>query len=176
MRYSYITPRKKSLLTQEAILILTFFSIAFILLLSTYFFLLFKEYRFQTELQNIYDKKARLQTSITNMKTSIKSMEEEAALANRIFTTNSVLKDSIANLFDLVPDNITLSKAEILKNGLILYGITPNRDVYTYMLEAPLHSIFAKTHTSFYQLPNGWLKFVSTNYLDTEFEDFIDED
>ena len=176
MRYSYITPRKKSLLTKEAILILTFFSISFFLLFSTYGFLLFKEYRFQKELQNIYDKKAELQTSISKMKDSIAFMQKESALANKVYTTNSVLKDSIANLFDLVPDRITLSKAEILKNGLILYGITPNRDVYAYMLEAPLHSIFAKTHTSFYQLPNGWLKFVSTNYLDNEFEDFINED
>lgn len=175
MRYSYIKPRKKSPLTKEALLILTFFSISFFLLFSTYGFLLFKEYRFKKELQAVYDKKAELKASITKMKDSIAFMEKEEALANRVYTTNSVLKDSIANLFDLVPDRITLSKAEILKNGLILYGITPNKDVYAYMLEAPLRSIFAKTHTSFYQLPNGWLKFVSTNYLDNEFEDFINE-
>ena len=176
MRYSYIAPRKKSPLTKEAVLVLTFFSIAFFMLFVTYGFLRFKEYRFEKELQSVYDKKAELQTSISKMKNSIAFMEKEAALANKIYTTNSVLKDSIANLFDLVPDSITLSKAKILKNGLILYGITPNKNVYAYMLEAPLRSIFAKTHTSFYQLPNGWLRFVSTNYLDNEFEDFIHED
>ena len=176
MRYSYIEPRKKSPLTKEAILILTFFGISFFLLFSTYGFLLFKEYRFKEDLQAVYDKKAELKSSIHKMKNSIAFIEKEAALANQIHTTNSVLKDSISNLFDLVPDRITLSKAEILKNGLILYGITPNKDVYAYMLEAPLRSIFAKTHTSFYQLPNGWLKFVSTNYLDNEFEDFVNED
>ena len=175
MRYSYIRPRKKSLLTKEAVLVTTFFSIAFSLLFVTYGFLKFKEYLFKREIQNIYDKKAELKASISKMKSSIAFMEQEASLANRVYTTNSVLKDSIANLFDLVPDSITLSKAKILKNGLILYGITPNKDVYAYMLEAPLRSIFAKTHTSFYQLPNGWLRFVSTNYLDNEFEDFINE-
>ncbi len=176
MRYSYIRPRKKSPLTKEAILILTFFGISFFLLFSTYGFLLFKEYRFKKELQAVYDKKAELKASIHTMKNAISFIEKESALANKVHTTNSVLKDSISNLFDLVPDRITLSKAEILKNGLILYGITPNKDTYAYMLEAPLRSIFAKTHTSFYQLPNGWLKFVSTNYLDNEFEDFVNED
>lgn len=176
MRYSYIKPRKKSILTKEALLIITFFSIAFFMLFGTYAFLLFKEYHFKKELQKIYDKKSELQVSISKMKNSIAFIEKESSLANRVYTTNSILKESIANLFDLVPDRITLSKAEILKNGLILYGITPNKDVYAYMLEAPLRSIFAKTHTSFYQLPNGWLRFVSTNYLDTEFEDFINED
>ncbi|SFV52486.1 Putative membrane protein [hydrothermal vent metagenome] len=175
MSYSYIKPQKKSPLTKEAILILTFFSIALFLLISTFGFLKFKEYHFKQELQTIYEKKNQLKTSIAKMQKSIAFINKESALANNIYTTNSVLKESIANLFDLVPDSITLSKAQILKNGLILYGVTPNRDIYTYMLEAPLRSIFTKTHTSFYQLPNGWLRFVSTNYLDAEFQDLLNE-
>ena len=176
MSYSYTKPRKKSILTNEALLILTFFGISFFMLFSTYAFLSFKGYRFEKELQSIQTKQQQLQTSIEDMKRKIAFMETESNLANKIYTTNSVLKESISNLFDLVPQSITLSKAEILKNGLILYGITPNKDVYTYMLEAPLRSIFAKTHTSFYQLDNGWLHFVSTNYLENEFGDFANED
>ncbi len=176
MSYSYIKPRKKSPLTKEVVLVLTFFGFSFFMLFSTYGFLAYKEYYFQKSMQEINDKKAKLQSSIVTMKDAIEFIEKEANLANRVYTTNSVLKDSIANLFDLVPDRITLSKAKIMKNGLILYGITPSKDIYEYMLEAPLRSIFAKTHTSFYQLPNGWLQFVSTNYLDNEFEDFINED
>ncbi len=175
MKYSYIEPRKKSPLTPEAILVLTFFGIAFFLIFSTYGFLLFKEYRTADEIRTIYAKKSELKNSINEMKAAIAFIEKEANLANKIYTTNSVLKDSIANLFDLVPDRITLSKAVILKNGLILYGITPNKEIYSYMLEAPLRSIFSKTHTSFYQLDNGWLRFVSTNYLESDFEDFIHE-
>ena len=176
MKYSYIKPQKKSPLTKEAVLVLTFFSIAFFMLFGTYGFLRFKEYHFEKDLRFISDKKSELKTSIFKMKDSMAFIEKEATLANKVYTTNNILKDSIANLFDLVPDSITLSKAKILKNGLILYGITPNKNIYAYMLEAPLRSIFTKTHTSFYQLPNGWLKFVSTNYLDNEFEDFINED
>ena len=175
MKYSYTEPRKKSPLTPEAILVVTFFGIAFFLLFATYGFLLFKEYRTTNEIRLIYDKKAKLKNDIDEMQSSITFMEKEANLANKIYTTNSVLKDSIANLFDLVPDRITLSKAIILKNGLILYGVTPNKEIYSYMLEAPLRSIFSKTHTSFYQLENGWLHFVSTNYLDSDSEDFIHE-
>jgi hypothetical protein len=81
-----------------------------------------------------------------------------------------VLKDSIANLFDLVPERITLSKAKLLKNGLVLQGITPTKDVYNFMLQAPLRSIFQKTYSSFYPASNGWLYFVSKNYMDEENE------
>ncbi len=175
MRYSYIKPRKKTPLTNDAVLVLTFFSIALSLLFLTYGFFLFKEYRFAKDIQTIYDEKAKLETSISKMKTTIAFIEQESNLANKVYTTNTVLKESIGNLFDLVPDRITLSKAKILKNGLVLYGITPNKEIYSYMLEAPLRSIFPKTHTSFYTLDNGWLQFVSTNYLENSFEDFVNE-
>ncbi len=176
MKYSYIQPQKKSPLTKEVILVLTFFGVSLFMLFSVYGFLWYKNHTFTKEMAAIDKKRTELKSEIAKMKDRIAFIEEEANIANKIHTTNTVLKDSIANLFDLVPDRITLSKAQILKNGLILYGITPSKDVYEYMLEAPLRSIFAKNYTSFYQLENGWLHFVSTNYLDNEFEDMIHED
>ena len=82
--------------------------------------------------------------------------------------------DGYYNLFDLVPNRITLSEAKIMENALILYGITPNKDVYNFMLQAPLRSIFHRTYSSFYPAENGWLRFVSTNYIDKE--ELIDEE
>ena len=174
--YSYIKPRKKTPLTPEVALILTFFGAAFLMLFGTYGFLFYKNYAYKKELQSIRQQKESLQISIKEMQKRIAFIEQEANLANTIYTTNSVLKESIENLFDLVPDPIVLSKAQILKNGLILYGITPNKEIYDYMLQAPLRSIFAKTHTSFFQLENGWLHFVSTNYLENRFEDLLNEE
>ena len=107
------------------------------------------------------------------MKKQIAFIEKQKALSEKVYTKNLLLKDSISNLFDLVPERITLSKAELLHNGLILYGITPNRDVYNFMLQAPLRSIFHKTYSSFYPVKNGWLRFVSTNYIESE--EFLDE-
>ena len=173
--YSYIEPKKKTPFTKEVMLVMTFFIVSFSMLFLTYGFLLYKDYRFKKDITQTQNKKEELKISIANMKDSIAFIETQSNLANKIYTTNGVLKESISNLFDLVPDRITLSKAQILKNGLILYGITPSKDVYEYMLEAPLKSIFSKTHTSYYQLNNGWLSFVSTNYLENQFEDFINE-
>ena len=71
-------------------------------------------------------------------------------------------------MFDLVPQRITLSEAKLLENGLVLYGITPNKDIYNFMLQAPLRSIFHRTYSSFYPAENGWSRFMSTNYIDKE--------
>ncbi|WP_373034975.1 hypothetical protein [Sulfurimonas sp.] len=168
MKYSYISPRKKNVISSELQLLFSFFGITLFMLFLTYFFLVFKDYRFEQNTQEIIQKRAEVESNIVNMKKQITFIEKEVLLCERINTKNTVLKDSIANLFDLVPQRITLSEASLLKNGLILHGITPNKDVYNFMLQAPLRSIFNRTYSSFYPAPNGWLKFVSTNYIDED--------
>jgi hypothetical protein len=165
MKYSYIKPRKKSVFTPEFKLLFTFFSITIFMLMSTYLFLLFKDYRFDANKREILQKRSDLNVSIVQMKEQIRFIEVQKLLAEKVYTQNSVLKESIMNLFDLVPERITLSKASLLENGLILYGVTPNKDVYNFMLQAPLRSIFHKTYSSFYPAENGWFRFVSTNYI-----------
>lgn len=168
MKYSYITPRKKTIFTQEVQLLVTFFMLTLLMLFATYGFLLYKNYSFTQEKSAKMQKRATLEVSLNKMQSEIQYIKKQKALSERVYTKNSVLKDSIANLFDLVPSRITLSEAKLLENGLILYGITPNKDIYNFMLQAPLRSIFNQTYSSFYPAQNGWLRFVSTNYMSKE--------
>lgn len=171
MKYSYINPRVKTALTKDMQLLFTFFSVTISMLILTYGFLLFRDYRFQVNKDEIVQKKLNIQVNINKMNNQIVLLEKQHLVSQRVFTKNSVLKDSIKNLFDLVPSRITLSEAKILKDGLILYGITPNKDIYNFMLQAPLRSIFHRSYSSFYPAENGWLRFVSTNYIDEEKKD-----
>ena len=168
MKYSYISPRKKSIFTPEMQLLAVFFGITIIMLFFTYFFLVFKDYRFAEEKRTIIEQRKMAHAEIIRMEDRITFIEKERGLAENVFTKNTVLKDSMSNMFDLVPHRITLSEANLLENGLILYGITPNKDVYNFMLQAPLRSIFHRTYSSFYPDENGWIRFVSTNYIDKE--------
>ena len=170
MEYSYISPRKKTIFSQEIQLLLSFFTITILMLLFTYTFLLYKNYTFVKDKSTTLRELVSLEKSLNSMKESISFIERQKRLSEKVYTQNSVLKDSITNLFDLVPLRITLSEASLLQNGLILYGITPNKDVYNFMLQAPLRSIFHRTYSSFYPAKNGWLRFVSTNYIDDEEE------
>lgn len=168
MRLSYIEPRKKSAISHEVILMLTFFSITILMLALTYMFLVYKNLSFTNAIAATIDKRSQLEKNVADMKSQIAFIQKQKQFAQGILTHNSVLKDSITNLFDLIPERITLSEAKLLHNGLILYGITPNKDVYNFMLHAPLRSIFNRTYSSFYPAGNGWLRFVSTNYSDEE--------
>src|SRR3990167_2063565 len=168
MKYSYIKPRSKTIFTKDVLLLLAFFSVTMVMLFGTYAFLLFRDYRFTQDMLDINEQKSELRASILKMSNEIATIEKQVLLSEKVFTKNSVLKESISNLFDLVPSRITLSEAKIMENGLVLYGITPNKDVYNFMLQAPLRSIFHRTYSSFYPDKNGWLRFVSTNYIDEE--------
>ena len=175
MKYSYIEPRKKSAFTQEIQLLVSFFSMTIVMLFLTYAFLLYKNYAFVQDKNRMLTEKIELENSIESMENSILFIKNQKVLNEKVQTENIVLKESIKNLFDLVPLRITLSQAKLLKNGLILYGITPNKDVYNFMLQAPLRAIFHETYSSFYPEENGWLRFVSTNYVSSD-EDFLSED
>ncbi len=168
MRRSFITPRRKSVITAQLRLVLFFFGITLLMLMATYSFLSYKTYHFS-------QKTAQAKATISDMNEALIRFEKEIAFIDReftqaehIYTSNTVLKESIKNLFDLVPNRITLAQAKLNRNSLILYGITPNKDVYEFMLHAPLRSIFHRTYSSFYPLDNGWYRFVSTNYLDEQ--------
>jgi hypothetical protein len=168
MKFSFISPRKKSVISPELRLLFVFFGITIFMLFMTYSFLLVKDYMFTQDKEYALQQIIELDENQNILEGRIRFIKEERLLGERISTQNIVLKDSIINLFDLIPSRITLSEAKLLKNGLILYGITPNEDVYNFMLQAPLRSIFTNTYSSFYPAQNGWLRFVSTNYINED--------
>lgn len=107
-----------------------------------------------------YDDYTRKITIIKDYNAALKLEQEEIS---EVFATNSALKRSIRNIFDIVPDTITLGRVELTSQSLVIQGLAPSRETYLLLMEAPLKSIFASTQTNFFQLPNGWLNFTSVN-------------
>jgi len=170
MKHSFITPQPKPLISTELRMVLFFFTVTIAMLIGAYLFLFYKTYDFMAERVTIAQKTEALEHATHKIEEQILYIDAEAKLAEEITTNNTVMKESIRNLFDLVPDSVTLTRAELDEKSLILYGMTPNKDTYEYMLHAPLRSIFHRTYTSFYPIENGWYRFVSSNYLDDENE------
>lgn len=168
MKYSFIRPRDKTLFSPELKLLFFFFTITVSMLFASYTYLKVKTLVNEGNTQSLYEKGETLKQNIISMNNEILFIEIEKQHSEGIYTSNTVLKESIKNLFDLVPENITLSKADLKENELILYGVTPSKEVYEFLLLAPLRSIFHRSYTSYYAMPNGWYSFVSKNYLDRE--------
>ena len=168
MRYSFIKPRKKTIISPEFKLLFFFFSITIAMLFMSYSYLKVKTLMYENSIEERLAKGETLRSNIVSMHEEIAFIEIQRQHAEGIYTSNTVMKESIHNLFDLVPEKITLSQALLKENELELYGVTPSKEVYEFLLLAPLRSIFHRSYTSYYAMPNGWYSFVSKNYLDRE--------
>ena len=168
MKYSFIAPRSKRMVAGEFRQAFFFFSISILMVVAAYGFLAYKVYLFKEEHHAFAEGLVRLEVSKGEFEKNIALVELEIKKSELVVAQNTLIKESIHDLFDLIPDAITLTKAQLDQNSLILYGETPTKDIYEFMLQAPLRSIFHHTYTSFYPTQNGWYNFVSTNYLEEE--------
>lgn len=176
MKYSFISPRKKRVISGELRLAFFFFFVSVLMVAGTYAFLSYKTYEFAYQHEHLASTLKHLESETHRVGQEISKVESQVREHEAIETKNTLKKDRIRNLFDLVPDKITLSRAEIGETSLILEGITPSKDVYEYMLFAPLQSIFHRTYTSYHPAQNGWYRFTSSSYLDDEtFVEVINE-
>jgi hypothetical protein len=167
MYRSFIKPRPKRLFSWEIKVLLIFFTTILGLLIGTYSYLQLRIYLFVSDTQQAKEQVIRLNSERIKMQSQVDFIDKEAIKAHDIRTNNELLRESIKNLFDIVPDTITLTKALLGKDSLILYGRTPSKEAYQFMLLAPLRSIFDRSYTTYYQLENGWYNFESSNYIDS---------
>ena len=171
MRYSFVKSRKKYLFDSASKVWFSFMLVMCLFLGGFKFFLDIKINNLQNQTKNSYKIKKDINSKMNNINHQTKFILQQNQIANDVYSSNTLLAESIKNLFDLVPDQITLKKVEISKTELVIYGITPSKDVYNFLLESPLKSIFNQSEKMFYMLPNGWYRFVSVNKLEETMEE-----
>lgn len=167
MSYSFIKPRKKYLLEGDSKFWLLFIATSMFILFAFTIFLKIKISSLEEVASLAQKKEMEAKEAIISLNKKIEFIDIQKNKADGIYSSNLLLRDSIKNLFDLVPDQITLDKVEMTKKELIIQGSTPSKDVYNFLLLAQLKSIFTKNDTTFYMLPNGWFKFVSVNKIES---------
>ena len=166
LKFSYIQPRKKQLISAEVGLVLSFFGVLFLFVIGVYIYLSFQIDAFDKESIALKHQIEQNNFYADEVTKDIKILNLNLKLSKELDERNKFFKDSIKNILNLVPDKITLSKLELEENRLVVYGETPTKDLYNLLMLAPLRSIFDKSYTSFYLLENGWYRFVSYNSMD----------
>lgn len=167
---SFIAPRPKPFLSLFSKMWIVFIALMSLFMLMFNFYIVFEMRSFKQGIIDLTKEREMLEVKIDENDAMIGSILRQKALAEDIFSNNTLLKDSMNNLFDLVPDQITLKKVEMERNSLILYGISPTQDAFNFLLAAPLKSIFHTSQTTFYLTKAGWYNFVSINKIMSEDE------
>jgi hypothetical protein len=166
VKFSYIEAREKKLITPEVALVLSFFTVIFVFIFGVLLYLSFKIDAFEQRKKGFTHEREQVEHQIKLLDNEIAVLKNSILKAEKIDERNKFVATSIKNLFQIIPDKITLSKVNMKEKELILYGITPTKDIYNLRLLAPLKAIFDKSYTSFYLQENGWYKFVSYNSMD----------
>ena len=165
--YSFIKPQKKPIFSLFSKIWMLFISTVVLLFAAVNLFVELKSSSLRNETQISKQKQDQIKEQIKQTDELTALLKQRRDSANEILASNAVLKQSVRNLLDLVPSSITLNEIAMDKNSLVVKATTPSRDVYNMLLATPLKSIFNTSNTSFYQLDNGWLNFISTNKTDS---------
>jgi Tfp pilus assembly protein PilN len=161
MKTSFIAAREKQLITIEMRWLLGIFVALAVLMAGAYLFFSVKSSGYSQAIAEDRAQVPRLTASILTMEQEMNLIEQEMAESEKIFTGNMVLKEKIKNIFDLVPDGVTLSRVELTQNTLQLEGVADDKMLFAGKLETPLRSIFVTSTTTFEPLRDGTFGFVS---------------
>lgn len=166
MHYSFTQAQPKYLL-EPGTKIWLMFLIAALIILIAYSAFVHSRSSYMAEQNDYYtQKRTEVQGQIAQVNSQINTILEEKQFAEeQVYAPNSLLKDSIKNLFDLVPDQVTLTEVKMDKDTLIINGITPSKEVYNFLMAVPLKSIFNQSDVKFYLMPNSWYNFESVNTI-----------
>lgn len=165
MRLSFIAPRPKPFFSLFTKMWLVFIGLMSCFMIIFNFYIVIEMSSFKHGVVDLTKEREMLETKIDEDDEAIGLILRQKAISEEIFSNNTLLKESMKNLFDLVPDQITLNKVQMERNSLILYGVSPTQDTFNFLLAAPLKSIFHTSNTTFYLTKEGWYNFVSINKI-----------
>lgn len=168
MRYSFIAPQEKKIFEDNTKVWIGLFILSIMMLIFFNIFLSYKQSSMMLlKEENEVEEKAVI-AKITQDREMLATLNSDNSFGKKILTDNEVLKESLQNLFELIPDQITVNEIHMESDTLMIKGITPSKDIYEFLLAVPLKSIFTSSKATFYRLPNGWYNFVSVNRVDEE--------
>jgi len=162
---SFIEPRKKKLLDDMSSLWLMFISLMTVGLISFGVYINYKSSFYIKMLEDSSSVNSKLNTKVKSLKSDVQILNMKKELYNEVLSTNILIKESVKNLFDLVPDQITLTDVLMEKDALTLKGYTVSKDSYTLLLEPPLKSIFDESQVNFSTNSRGFFVFESKNKM-----------
>jgi len=163
MQYSFTKPTKKTFIQYDTRVWLTFIITMTTIILAFNFLLQVKlsQKKEHIKINKQVEKKAL--ANIESLKTKIAYMEKKSIIYNDIYISNNIFKESLKNLFDLIPEQIVLHSVILKDNDLYIKGRSPTKEIYNYLLDTPLKSIFNSSEVNFYLRRDGWYSFLSVN-------------
>lgn len=168
MRYSFTQPLPKSIISRLTKVWVFYIALSVGIVYLYGIYLNLQKYALRSNM-NLTEMSIDSSDSETAQVTRhIERLKYEANLYNLNKTYTDELRIALTKLFDLIPDQITITQITLEENRLVLKGITPSREIYSFLLASPLKSVFTTSSVNYFPLPNGWYNFTSISTLKSE--------
>lgn len=161
MNLSFIAPRPKYIFPKISKIWVLYIFLSMMIVFGFLALVKYQIFLSQQRIQDYRNKQVFYQSETIKTRAYQDRILYEIDLAKSRQLHNSIVKDALINLFNIIPDQITISDIEAGNNFLKLKGLTPSKEVFRFLLQDPLKAIFGKSTVSFYALSNGWYHFVS---------------
>lgn len=171
MTFSFISPNRKvffSAITQSwaACFIASTFVVVII-----WFLLDWQIERFLQHSKQIQQKITKEQSYQHDLNQRLSFLQSQIQKLQEAKQQNTSLTNAVQNLFDLIPEQITINSISLTDQSLIIKGITPSKELYTFLLDPSLKAVFSQSRVDFFVLPSGWYNFVSVNKITSNQKD-----
>ncbi|WP_187647314.1 hypothetical protein [Nitrosophilus labii] len=121
----------------------------------------YKNSLLQSQMIEMQNEKISLQKNIEDLTKKTTLLKSIVPIVQDIKSSNSLIKSNIKNIFELVPDEIVLKRAEFYKKSLVLEGFTPSKRDY-FKLDKSLKSFYQIRDVKFEKKNRKYL-FLSIN-------------
>ncbi len=163
MRFSYIEPRAKYLISKLSKIWIFYIFLSLLLVCGLVGFMRHAINNAQNDASSltIQEKLYRHETSRLQVKTdeTLKLIKE----AKKRLSYNDDIRDVLQGLLNIVPDSITINSIEIDQQSVVISGKAPSKEAFYFLLQNKLNPMFDYSDVEFFPLSDGWFNFVSSN-------------
>ncbi len=163
MRFSYIEPRAKYLISKLSKIWIFYIFLSLLLVGGLVGFMHHAINNTQNDASSltIQERLYRHEISRLQMKTdeTLQLIKE----AKKRLNYNDDVRDVLQGLLNIVPDSITINSIEIDQQSVVISGKAPSKEAFYFLLQNKLNPMFDYSSVEFFPLSDGWFNFVSSN-------------
>lgn len=168
MRLSFITPNRKFFLSAIVQSWIACFIASTLVIAIVWFLLGWQIERFLQSSNQIHQKIKQEETQQGRLNEELSFIELQLRRIQETQKENASLVNAVKNTFELFPEQITIRSISFTQETLIIEGITPTKELYTFLLDPSLKASFAESRVDFFILPSGWYNFYSVNRVTSQ--------
>lgn len=161
MRYSFTEALPKSVISKLAKIWIFYLVLSVIIIYAAGIYLTMQKNVVIINTRSIENAIENREKQIENIRSNYDRLNEEIDLNKLNTEYNNKVRNALSNLFEFIPDQITITQIIMEDKKLTIKGITPSRELYSFLMQAPLRSIFNTSKVDFFPLQNGWFNFTS---------------